>query len=191
MLDAGDWTVTMPDGRASVLHVDPGPMELTCTDCVDEGMPCIVDQECRGSRTCIAIRGDVACASVCGAACQPFPIGEGLGDMSCHQRVGASFCEADPTLGWRCVRAPTDACGAGCPGGMDCQSFSGPASCEWNVSPWDGHGPCRGDRDCMPGQSCVEHPHGLYCDMRCRGDHPCPGPERCGPRSAVCPVPKI
>ena len=184
-ITAGAWSVIVPDGTSVPVLVGPPPPELTCTDCRAEGETCAVDEECEGLRECVPVRGDAACAAFCASSCQPFAEEEpGAEDLACSQRLGRAACREDPNLGWNC--ALIGGLCEGCPEGLRC----GAGTCDWTASPWPE--PCRSDAEC-PGRSCVLLPGSTEpsCQIRCRGDHPCPFGETCGPASLVCPLPKI
>ncbi len=185
-LGAGTWSVVSPDGAALRVEIAPPLPELPCTDCVAPGGECAVDQECMGQRECVPVRGDAICAAVCASSCQPFAETPGVTDIACSRRLGPASCELDPNLGWTC-REAAGACGE-CPVGMACTP-----SCDWESLVFPGS-PCRADGDCEGGLSCVElsgPTGGRACYIRCRGDHPCPLDEACGPGALVCPQWKI
>lgn len=191
-LAQGDWRLTAVDGTSVTFFVQSGPPELTCTDCIAPGTSCEIDMECEGARACVALRGDAICASQCEAPCQPLDETGGSGDLSCRERLGvAASCEEDPNLGWICVPAAIDLCPP-CPDGQACRAGADAlAYCEWSISAFDAGATCAGDRDCDRGFSCVELFGARTCQVRCRGDHPCPSSESCAYGATVCPIPKI
>lgn len=185
-LGVGSWSVVSPDGTRLEIVVTPGPPELTCSACRVEGETCIDDGECAATAQCVPVRGDIACEARCASSCQPFDEREGAQDIACSRRLGAPrACVEDPNLGWICVAIGTG-CDA-CRDGMGCDG----AVCDWIVTPWPE--PCATDADCPDGRSCVQLTDGTgrTCFVRCRGDHPCPLGEQCGPSDLVCPTPKI
>jgi hypothetical protein len=192
-LDEGVWTFVSEGTAPLAITVQSGP-ELRCNGCRRRGEACLVDAECARPFACTARRGDAVCSTQCERPCQPFPDLRGASDLGCTLSLGeAATCTESLDFGFVCAPAARDLCPV-CPGGQDCAEGDAWRSCRWAS---EGHESvvCRTDEDCAPGRSCVELPFATArsCEVRCQGDHPCPGPEgvACGVQDYVCPDPKL
>jgi hypothetical protein len=151
---------------------------------------CAADCECVPGLSCLAVRGDAACARFCADPCEALGVGEDL-SLSC---TGGDACTDDPNLGWTCATAALDECGDthACPAGMTCPPISeGTRQCVWAIE-LDGsvRHACTTQTDCDPGLDCVQRADGeRRCEVRCTtSDMACPNnaPHACLPGNWVC-----